>query len=268
MHIRGQQRGVSRDFQKRRQPGSLHAIADGDRIQQEMQERVANIVHRQVRAGIDDHFVVIAVIAEIRFAAGEQLHVHGKIPRAAGPQNFAKIIHHRENQVRNRRAIDFDAPVVVGLVVLPKLGDVFFAVKIGQYFVEAFQGQRVRRQFIAAQLKFKIRSGAGRQRERHEAGKSGSGIGQGMLIIKFAQSLDGGAVQREHRAAQLDAPGRIVCGVRAGIKSGGVQSAKHGEQLRPRLDSDRLAGFRLDGLRRGPWLAHVRRLHRRAQPEA
>ena len=109
-----------------------------------------------------------------------------------------KITGDHQDELGNRAAIAFHAGFVIGLIELPELVDLRLAIKICQNLVEAFEGERVRRQFVAAQFKIKSRRRTSGQGKRNEPGKCGAGIRQGMLLVILAQSIHGRALQRKH----------------------------------------------------------------------
>ena len=157
MKFNGKARSARRVLQQGHGPLRLNSIFDRDGIEQEVQHRMANIVHRQIVLRADDQLVVVAIIAEIGIAACQQFHINGKRSRIVGFQDFTKIAGNLQCQFRNGRAISFHAAIVFRLVMLPEQVQLRFAIEIGQNFVKPFEGQRIRRQIFAPKFEFEFR---------------------------------------------------------------------------------------------------------------
>src|SRR5882672_4040979 len=220
---------MSSVFQQRRGPGRFAPVLDRHRIEDEMEEGVPNVFQGWIRDGTDNEFVMVPVISEIGFPAGERLDVQGKSPGRIRLYDFAKVTRDAEGDLRERGAVIFHAALVVTLVELPELFELGLAIKVGQNLIETFQCKRVRRQILPAQFKHKFRGRPRGQCKGNEAGKGSSGVREGMLLVVGAQSIDCGPLQCKHPHTKFYAPRALVRSTYAGIKSGRIERAKSRE---------------------------------------
>ena len=240
-------RRASSVLQQRRGPGRFGPVSDRHRIKEKVEECVANVIPRWIGAGTDNQLVMVAEITEIGLPTGERLDIHRKSPRTIRLYDFTKVTRDREGNLRDRSAIDFHAALVVRLIVLPELIELRLAIEVGQNLVEAFQCERVRRQFVPAQFKLKFWRWTRRQCKGNKPRKRRPGVRESVLPVILAQSVDGRALQCKHPLAQLDTPGTLIGCAHAGVESGGIESAKRREQLRPCLNGNRAPCFFSEG---------------------
>ncbi len=164
-------------------------IATRQRVEQEVQQGMADVIEREFAARAHDDGVMIAVVAEIRCAADHRLDVHGEAASESRLEQFAQVRGRGHDQLRDRPLQPGNLTAVRGLHFPPELFDLGLAIEIRQHFAKTFDGQNVRRELIVRQHVVELRRRARHKGKRYVARKRGRRAAQFVFAVIGAQGL-------------------------------------------------------------------------------
>ncbi len=230
--------GFGGDFVDRALHGDDVGIHEGERVEKEMEEGVANDIGGDVFAAAEDNRVMVAEITDVGDAADERLDNDREGAHLGGIGKLAQVSVGDEDDLRDGIVEALDFLVVDGLDLAPELANVLLGVVGGKDFAEAFEGQQVGRKLVAAEDGLEFRRGTGDDAEPDVAGEHFADVARFVLAVELADRVNGGAFLLAQAVAHLSAEGGPVVGADVAFEAGGVERAHGGEHGLVAVNSD------------------------------
>ena len=204
-----------------------------------MQKRVPHNIQRNLACAAHHQRIMIAKVADVGDAPNQRLHNNREGSRAGRIKNFAQITGGHKRNLRRRIVDLFDLVVVNRLNLPPQLADFLLFVIIRKNFLESFEGNHFRREFVTPQRWFEFRRWPADQTEPDITRKHLPRVSQFVLFIKIPQHIHRRALLMLQSIAKLRAHRRPVCRADVRFESRCQQRAHRGEHRLAAVHSDR-----------------------------